>query len=99
MKLYHFTDAEAVDGIKSEGFVGRTGRSSFYAAWPSDDVMPQGRSDCTWVVIAEIPDAMAERQPDNPGVYEVRDEILSDYRQTFQYERVSGGQRTRWRFQ
>jgi hypothetical protein len=98
MKLYHFTDEEAVEGIKSEGFVDCTGRSSFFVAWPPDDEMPQGRSNCTWVVIAEIPDAMVERQPNNWGVYEVPNEILSDYRHTFQYERVSSEQRTRWGF-
>jgi hypothetical protein len=96
--LYHFTDEQSVQRIKVEGFVGHDGRSSFYSTWPSDDLMPQGRSDCTWVVIVDIPSDQVERDPFNPDICTVPDEVLSACVHNFRYEAVSPEQRLEWGF-
>lgn len=97
--LYHFTDEPSVQGIKQHGFVNDLGVTSFYVTWPSDDLAPQGRSDCTWYVIVDIPSDLLEPDLLNPDlVCAVPNEVVNVYHDGFRYERVSPGQRHAWGF-
>jgi hypothetical protein len=97
LKLYHFTDEKGVAGIKSRGFAGPEGRSSFYFTVPPDDLAPMGSTDCTWVVIIDIPGDAVDPDPNYPAICTVSDELLQEYRSGFQYERVDPELRSRWR--
>jgi hypothetical protein len=99
VRLYHFTDERGVHGIQAKGFVGSNGRSSFYSAWPSDDLQPQGSSDCTWVVTVDIPIDLVAPDRSNPDlICTVSDEALNARRDSFQYQPVPQEQRRRWGF-
>jgi hypothetical protein len=98
MELYHFTDEAAVQGMRNEGLIGFEGRSSFYSIWPPYDLMPQGSSDCTWVVIVDVPDEKVDTDRFNADICTVRDDVLINYRENFRYEPISPEQRARWGF-